>query len=222
MPRKPFLPAFVRWQSPRFRGLRAHIENTLVMSKQGNVTKHEIIRYGSRFLATFPEYTIPGAKRSRYKIQISPSTFESPVSVALKLVSTAKLPEKGMRPAEKAPEIPPVDIAEAGLGFREHAVIIESLKGVKDFQSHLDRFKRMNDNIPWAEHLVGQVENHARSTGFREVRIRKPEASFWYDHLKIKSPEEAEKIRTRMNRLYSGVATKMGYRSVGDFFVKYL
>jgi hypothetical protein len=117
----------------------------------------------------------------------------------------------------------PADIAHVKLGFESKAVIVEAMQGDKGRQPEFERFREMHGK-PWANYLIEKLEEHAKKTGFKKVKIRVPESLYYYHYKEVDSKvkKKDREVQEEMEALYNSVAEAMGYRRKGNFFVKEL
>jgi hypothetical protein len=110
-----------------------------------------------------------------------------------------------------------------GIGFKENAVIVESMQTRKEAIPALNSFRRLAKKQA-LNFMLNQVEEHARELGFSEVRIRTPETLYFFHFPhKVKNPTLTDKqIRAQMKVLYARVASAEGYKREGHFYVKKL
>ncbi|MFA6064279.1 MAG: hypothetical protein WCW44_05475 [archaeon] len=110
-----------------------------------------------------------------------------------------------------------------GLGFKENAVIVESMQTRKEAIPALNAFRRATKKQA-LNFMLKEVEEKARELGFSEVKIRTPETLFFFHFPhKVKSPTLSDKqIRAQMKVLYARVASAEGYKREGIFYVKRL
>ena len=168
-----------------------------------------ILLYGRKFLTTYPEQTIAGKKRTKYKVGVGASLFESPVCISIELCPTGKnVSETGSKM-----------LASAKLGFNPGVVIVVP-QGVWRKKRELDRFKTIT-GTSWADFLLEKIESHAKEKGYAEVRIPLPETLYYY-----KDPaalmNNVEDVRVNMRHLFSKVALGNGYEKKESYYVKQL
>ncbi len=110
-----------------------------------------------------------------------------------------------------------------GIGFKEDAVVIESMQTRKEARPALNSFRRLTKKQP-LNFMLNQVEEHARELGFSEVKIRTPETLYFFQFPhKVKTQTMSDKqIRAQMKILYARVASAQGYKREGIFYVKKL
>ncbi len=220
MPKTPLFfrkaVAAARWRTKRFRQLRDNAKAFGSMDEDENHCKPtgpKMVKYGKLFLTTFPETALKGKKRTSFIVSAVPAQYESPVSIALIATNKKGLPENLLKHFV---------VAEVRLSFEKKAVIIFP-QGRKGTQPQLDRFHQ-STGLPWANFLIKQIEEHARKTGFRQVKIRTPESLHYYQTPSVAGRyatlEEAEKIRKRMENLFQKVADAMNYKREGEYFIK--
>jgi hypothetical protein len=112
------------------------------------------------------------------------------------------------------------------IGFDRQAVIIEAMQGEAEFGREI---KEMNQKLgkPWANYLLQCVETDARRAGYTQVKIRRPETLYYYEHGVLDTYTDRNQavgqnpeVQKRMREMYGLIAKRMGYRKEGDFFVK--
>ncbi len=192
------LRADLDWQlNPRFVSMRRPVESR---------NFRDIKRFGKLFITTFPRTIVKGRKRSQFVICASYfKRWESPVSITLAVEPVDKKGEqfRGMG-----------TVGTLMLSFEKDAVIIRP-QGVILKQSYLERFREVNEQkMPWANFMAQLVERHAQKCGFEYVKIPTPETLAYFD--------KSAGTKQRIKRLYEGIASSMGYKREGNFFVKNL
>lgn len=175
-------------------------------------------RHGTVFIHTFPAAEVH-AKKSTIKTILGTATMESAIELNI-------LEMKGKNISAKA---------RAAIGFEKNAVVVESIQGLKP-KPEMNQLRR-DLKTPWPNHLLHQIEAHARRCGFRYVKIRLPETLSYYkkplqfstveiggeviEYYDNASPQQAEEIRKSMRLLYAQIAGANGYVSDGrEFYVK--
>jgi hypothetical protein len=190
----------------------------MLAGRYNTASSKNISRYQRNFLSSFPVIELKGKKRAKFVVSrqtnvgrlTSHYLYESPVSIVLHRKSISKTNHDSML------------LGRIDLGFEKEAVIVESIKGVKGSASELDRFKSMHKKHG-LEFLVQVVEEQAKKTGFKEVKIRDPETLHAFNDLPLEHTlGEVNKIRQRMIELYKAVADARGYTRKGNFYVKEL
>lgn len=198
----------------RYRRERGYLAMKVGCSKKSGAYKtansERIETYGKEFVETFPKITLKGKKRRAFVVDTGHSCLESRKSVRLAVYNAEAGKVKGI----------PADVAFLKLGFSKNAAIVEAIQGTAGWQPEFERFRALHGK-PWANYLVEKLEEQARRTGFRQVKIRAPESLFWYYHKsKDESNSDYLERRKRMEALYNNVANAMGYSRKGNFFVK--
>ncbi|MAG17853.1 MAG: hypothetical protein CL944_00055 [Candidatus Diapherotrites archaeon] len=156
----------------------------------------DLLRFGRKFLLSFPEQIVRGKKRTRYVIGLSKGVNESNFVVGLRLESQTGERER--------------NLGSVSLGFDKDSVIMIP-NGHFGEQPMLDRFKHITEK-PWANYLVELIEEHARKNGFQQVKIPVPESLYYYKNpVNVDSERETEQVRRRMRTFYGNVARAMHY-----------
>lgn len=178
-----------------------------------------IVKYGKHFLLTFPKKILGGKKRIEYSIGLEPTSFESPVAISISMRYVRKQEETLHRGN-------PGWLARIKLGFEKDALILEAFKGRKNSPAHIAKLKNFLGEH-WANYLVKLAEEHAKKSGLKQVKIRRPEALYYYEHLAVHTTKARlgehktqKAVRDSMRKLYYGVADDLGYREEGNFLVK--
>ncbi len=153
-------------------------------------------RYGKLFIASFPNTRV--GKRNRIGLQLSPSRWESRLSIALAGTDYTN---------SLSPSAPKM---EAKLGFAKDRIFVEAIQGNQDFPMPVSELNA-ELGMPWPNFLLRQIEIHARALGFREVIIHHPSTSPYFSRL-INLPDldeaESEQVARRMGELKRGQQTK--------------
>lgn len=105
-------------------------------------------------------------------------------------------------------------IARIGIGFEENAIVMEVVQGRKKGEKQRQEYISLTKEN-WTTGMIKMIEEHARNCGVRFAKIRRPETLYAYQ---LQGKEVQEQIRT----LYHSIASAMGYKPKGAFFVKQL
>jgi hypothetical protein len=211
----------------RFPEIRTDIKKTLA--------------YGRPFVGNFQHSLYKfnrGSHGKTFLIDLRSTYFESPLCVALLFNSAG---EKGLR-EERA--------FEARLSFEKGGVLIRALQGTRNIVE-IRQFERLV-GMPVANYMVLEIEQQAKMLGYKRVKLPNPTAleayknPNFYTSLRYRGKtlfrkkmegeltheEELElnkilnttkeKVKERINSLYTSVALSLGYRESGRHFVKEL
>jgi len=175
--------------------------------------RENILKYGKRFLTTFPDIEIPGMKRKKFVISVSQDVSGgSTVGVAISLVDVAK--------KQQEKNSFPLIIASANLSFGSNSVKVVELRNSQTKKqilkkskgdSWLDRFKART-GVYWADYLLKKIEVHAKKTGFKEVRIMG----------EIGFPRKSFEEEMRITTFHWNTASKNMYSPFRDYYRKIL
>ena len=219
--------------SKKLSGRMLHFKNHFGSSAK---SKLGILTHGERFLEGFKPAFFKGKKT--YLIDLRKSPFESPLSVSVIFNRHGG----GNKVVE--------DVAfEARLSFTKTSVVVMAFQGTRRNLSEIREFEEIVKE-PIANALLREVENQAKANGYKEIKIRGPEAlesynypnvydslryrgkTLWekrkYDNLTAAEEKEfseiikteEKKIQTRMTKIYGDVATALGYKKQKGYFVK--
>ena len=120
----------------------------------------------------------------------------------------------------------PGTIMNVGFGFKGRTIIMipqgkkPDINEPRKVRQLLGRFQTATGKYP-ANYLVEAIEEHARRHGFKTAKIPIPESLYHYQNPYAK-PEEIPKIQERMRKMYAAIASAMGYRERGLYYVKKL
>jgi len=129
-----------------------------------SATSHNAARHSRNFEQTFQTQTKKG--KSTFQIASSRQGHESNLIITIKKMGKSRQASLG----------------GICLGFGKKTIYIESIQGGHKKKSSLNEFRRLLKGKPWQNYLVEEVEKHAKSLGFKKIKIRAPETLYYYHH----------------------------------------
>jgi hypothetical protein len=194
-----------------------------------SVSTKEYQLYGRNFFRAFPIQEFGGGNERKYFILGDPTgSYESNREIVLlcNFREEQKTRENTLlesRPKLKATAI----LGHLAIGFEKDAIIIEAIKGPtttngkQKYRTLLNEFWRITKQKP-LEKMLQEAENHAKSLGFKEIKIRRPETLCFYENPFIESDKPLNEIRANMKILYGRIAKNRGYTKEEFYYVKKL
>jgi hypothetical protein len=112
-------------------------------------------------------------------------------------------------------------LASVALGFEKDTLIIEAIQENSKQKKLRNEFWRTTKTRP-VERLFLEVEAHARKLGFKQIKIRRPETLYYYEHPVNETGgahyhERKTEVQAGMRASYNKLAKKNGYTK-GEFF----
>jgi hypothetical protein len=172
------------------RGLAVGLEPGTVKRK----FPQEYYKHGKRFLDHFPHRIVSG-KAGSFLVDIRQAWWEAPVSIAIVSKVTPKINQ-----ITGAKSHPVYRHFEAKLDFNRDAVVVKGLQGEKGDSKGIQTFESVV-GCPAANYLLGVIEDHARASGYREVRITHLKHSRWIKNIHDDSIDQAVRRTSRGRKL---------------------
>jgi len=105
-------------------------------------------------------------------------------------------------------------LARIGIGFEGECVVIEVVQGRKRGETARNVFRSMVKSN-WTTYLIERIEETAKESGFKQIKLRRPETLLAYQ---LQDSKTKEQIRT----LYYSIAKAMGFETRWPYFEKKL
>ena len=181
------------------------------------------VRYETASLEAFHQFgkaffdTLPSVKISRKKNKFEISKIDNAsheASVRLRIVGLNRFQRERIYYDDA--------LAWASLGFEREAVIVEAIQGQVNGKAKLEVFSSIFGKH-WSKALLDIVEENAKKHGFKSVKIRIPESlAYYWNPVGVTGIKTIAKIRRDMRNHYNGLASALGYKRKGIFYIKKL